>query len=130
MAFEQREDVSLEEYIEMIRLKTAVLIGCAMKIGAILGNTETEFQNQIYSIGETLGITFQIQDDWLDSWRYFISGKNANGDIIQRKKQPYSYLHYKKVTPCKKKNYYIFMTKKIIAMIEPNLRCHSSLILK
>ncbi len=87
MAFEQREDVSLEEYIEMIRLKTAVLIGCAMKIGAILGNTETEFQNQIYSIGETLGITFQIQDDWLDSYGdTSLVGKNANGDIIQRKK--------------------------------------------
>lgn len=97
MAFEQIEDVSLEEYIEMIRLKTAVLIGCAMKIGAILGNTETEFQNQIYSIGETLGITFQIQDDWLDSYGdTSLVGKNANGDIIQRKKQPYSYLHYKK----------------------------------
>ncbi|PTT02988.1 isoprenyl synthetase [Pedobacter sp. HMWF019] len=87
MEFESREDVSIEEYIDMIRLKTAVLVGGAMKIGAIVGGATEADANLIYDFGENLGIAFQLQDDILDVYgdpEKF--GKQVGGDIIANKK--------------------------------------------
>ncbi|RZL52120.1 MAG: polyprenyl synthetase family protein, partial [Pedobacter sp.] len=93
MEFEQRDDVSIPEYIEMIRLKTAVLLGGAMKLGAIVGGANTVDADLLYSFGENLGIAFQLQDDILDVYgnpEKF--GKQVGGDIISNKK---TFLHLK-----------------------------------
>jgi geranylgeranyl diphosphate synthase type II len=87
MEFETREDVSISEYIDMIRLKTAVLVGGAMKLGAIVANASQEHAELIYHFGESLGIAFQLQDDILDVYgdpEKF--GKQVGGDIISNKK--------------------------------------------
>ncbi len=87
MEFEQRSNVSLAEYIEMIRLKTAVLLGGAIKIGAIVGGASTADAQLLYQFGENLGLAFQLQDDILDVYgnpEKF--GKQVGGDIIANKK--------------------------------------------
>jgi geranylgeranyl diphosphate synthase type II len=87
MEFETRVDVSIPEYIDMIRLKTAVLVGGAMKLGAIIANASAESANLIHEFGERLGIAFQLQDDILDVYgdpEKF--GKQVGGDIISNKK--------------------------------------------
>lgn len=87
MAFEHRDDVSEEEYIEMIRLKTSVLLACALKIGAILAGASNEDADNLYRFGEQIGLAFQLQDDFLDVYgdtRVF--GKAIGGDITSNKK--------------------------------------------
>jgi len=87
MNFEIREDVSLAEYYTMIRLKTAVLIACCVKVGAIMAGASQEDAAHIYRFGENLGMAFQIQDDLLDAFgdtRKF--GKEIGGDIVTNKK--------------------------------------------
>lgn len=87
MEFENRSDVSIPEYIDMIRLKTAVLLGGAMKLGAIVAKAKPEEAQLIYVFGENLGIAFQLQDDILDVFgdpEKF--GKQIAGDIIANKK--------------------------------------------
>lgn len=87
MEFEDRDDVTLEEYIEMIRLKTAVLIGGALKLGAEVANASVEDAENLYSFGENLGIAFQLQDDILDVYASPEKfGKQIGGDIISNKK--------------------------------------------
>lgn len=87
MDFETRDDVSIEEYIEMIRLKTAVLLGCSLKMGAIVGGADEDNANKIYEFGVNLGVAFQIQDDYLDSFGEGEKiGKQVGGDIIAAKK--------------------------------------------
>ncbi|HOI88524.1 MAG TPA: polyprenyl synthetase family protein [Lentimicrobium sp.] len=91
--FETTESVSLEEYITMIRLKTAVLLAASLKIGAIIGGASTEEAGHIYAFGENIGIAFQLQDDYLDAFgdeRTF--GKKTGGDIVVNKK---TYLYLK-----------------------------------
>ncbi|WP_113653308.1 polyprenyl synthetase family protein [Pedobacter namyangjuensis] len=93
MEFEQRSDVSIAEYIEMIRLKTAVLLGGAMKLGAIVGGANETESALLYKFGENLGVAFQLQDDILDVYgnpEKF--GKQVGGDIIANKK---TFLHLK-----------------------------------
>ncbi len=85
--FETRDDVSIEEYLKMITYKTAVLVGAAMKMGAIVANTPEKEAALIYDFGLNLGIAFQIQDDYLDAFgdpKTF--GKQIGGDIIESKK--------------------------------------------
>lgn len=87
MEFETREDVTREEYIEMIRLKTAVLLGCALKMGAIIGGATSQQADAIYKFGENIGLAFQLQDDYLDVYgdaKTF--GKKIGGDILNNKK--------------------------------------------
>lgn len=87
MDFELRADVSQEEYIDMIRLKTSVLLGCALQMGAIIGGADIAAQQQLYAFGVNLGIAFQLQDDLLDVYgdpETF--GKQVGGDILSNKK--------------------------------------------
>jgi len=87
MDFEARTIVSHEEYIEMIRLKTAVLLACALKIGASIGGAGVEDQEKLYQFGENMGLAFQIKDDYLDVFGdHSKVGKQAGGDIVSNKK--------------------------------------------
>ncbi|CAH8281322.1 geranylgeranyl diphosphate synthase type II [Mariniflexile fucanivorans] len=91
--FETRNDVSVSEYLKMIEYKTAVLVGAAMKMGAIVANASEEDQNNIYEFGRNLGIAFQLQDDYLDAFgNPETFGKQVGGDIIENKK---TYLYIK-----------------------------------
>ncbi|MBQ4223470.1 MAG: polyprenyl synthetase family protein [Prevotella sp.] len=87
MDFENRNDVTEEEYIEMIRLKTSVLLACATKMGAILADADHEDAENIYKFGEKIGLAFQLQDDFLDVYGDTkVFGKAIGGDIISNKK--------------------------------------------
>jgi geranylgeranyl diphosphate synthase type II len=87
MDFETRSNVSIEEYIEMIRLKTAVLLGCSMQMGAICAKASKEDAALFYNAGEKLGIAFQLTDDYLDVFGAAEKvGKQTGGDIIANKK--------------------------------------------
>jgi geranylgeranyl diphosphate synthase type II len=87
MDFETRNDVTSEEYIEMIRLKTSVLLGCALEMGAIIGETSIENRKALYDFGVHLGIAFQIQDDLLDLYGNPEKvGKQVGGDVLANKK--------------------------------------------
>lgn len=87
MEFETRNDVTTDEYMEMIRLKTSLLLACALKIGAQLaGATDTDC-NLLYDFGEKMGLAFQLQDDLLDVYGDPATfGKNTGGDILCNKK--------------------------------------------
>lgn len=87
MEFESRLDVTIEEYIEMIRLKTAVLLGCALKEGAIVGGASKDDADYLYDYGINIGLAFQLKDDLLDVYgdpETF--GKRIGGDILCNKK--------------------------------------------
>lgn len=87
MEFETRMDVKVEEYIEMIRLKTSVLLAAALKIGAMLGGASDEDAQKLYDFGVKIGLAFQLQDDWLDVYGDpKVFGKNIGGDILCNKK--------------------------------------------
>lgn len=87
MDFENRTNVSVGEYIEMIRLKTAVLLGCSLQMGALLGNASNPDCQHIYNFGKLCGIAFQIQDDYLDAFGNPEDfGKQVGGDILSNKK--------------------------------------------
>jgi geranylgeranyl diphosphate synthase type II len=87
MSFEQQNNVAIDEYLNMIRLKTAVLLGGALKIGAIIGGAALNDAHLLYNFGVNLGIAFQLQDDILDVYgdpdKF---GKQVGGDIISNKK--------------------------------------------
>lgn len=87
MEFETRDDVREGEYIEMIRLKTSVLLACALKIGAILADASAEDADNLYKFGEQIGLAFQLQDDYLDVYGDSkVFGKKIGGDITSNKK--------------------------------------------
>lgn len=84
--FENRNDVTIPEYMEMIRLKTSVLLGCAAKLGAIVAKARPEDADSLYRYAEALGLAFQIQDDMLDVYGDPGFGKPIGGDILNDKK--------------------------------------------
>lgn len=87
MEFEQRSEVAEEEYIEMIRLKTAVLLATSLRIGAVLGGAAEEDAKRLYDFGMYIGVAFQLQDDLLDVYGDpAVFGKNIGGDILCNKK--------------------------------------------
>jgi geranylgeranyl diphosphate synthase type II len=87
MDFETSEEVSIPEYMEMIRLKTAVLLGCSLKAGALIGGASEEDLQNIYDFGINIGLAFQLKDDWLDSFGdEAVFGKKTGGDILENKK--------------------------------------------
>jgi geranylgeranyl diphosphate synthase type II len=93
MDFEVQSEVKIEDYLEMIRLKTAVLVACAFQMGGIIAKTSVENQDKLYQFGESLGLAFQIQDDLLDIYgNPEVFGKQIGGDIIENKK---TYLYLK-----------------------------------
>ena len=93
--FEERNDVTIPEYLKMIEYKTAVLVAAAMKMGAIIAETSEENANLIYDFGLNLGLAFQLQDDFLDAFgNPETFGKQVGGDIIENKK---TYLYLKAV---------------------------------
>ena len=87
MEFELRKDVREEEYLEMIRLKTGVLLAASLKIGALLGGASAEDAGHLYDFGMNLGVAFQLKDDLLDVYGdVAVFGKNIGGDILCNKK--------------------------------------------
>lgn len=87
MDFESRVDVSVEEYMEMIRLKTGVLLGCATAVGAIMAHASEQTVRALYDFGVNLGLAFQLQDDYLDTFGDEATfGKTPGGDILNDKK--------------------------------------------
>lgn len=90
--FENRENVEITEYLEMITLKTSVLIGASLQMGAIIGGMDEQSAHHLYQYGKNVGIAFQMQDDVLDTFGEPKVGKQPGGDIIQNKK---TYLYLK-----------------------------------
>ena len=87
MDFENRLDVTESEYLEMIRLKTAVLLACSLKAGALLSDASDKWADQLYAFGENLGLAFQLQDDLLDTFGDKDTfGKKIGNDILANKK--------------------------------------------
>ena len=87
MDFETRDDVAMEEYMKMIGYKTAVLIACSAKMGAIIAGASQKDCDLLYSFGYDLGLAFQIADDWLDTYSDpKVFGKATGGDIVNNKK--------------------------------------------
>ncbi len=93
MDFEIRDSILEKEYIEMIRCKTACLIGLSLQVGALLAAAEKEESDALYKYGENLGLAFQIQDDYLDVFGDTkLTGKQEGGDILRGKKN-FLYVH-------------------------------------
>lgn len=91
MDFEERNDVTVSEYMEMIRLKTSVLLGCACRLGAIMGGAGQGAEEALYKYGEQLGLAFQLRDDYLDTYGDpMVFGKEIGGDIANDKKTWFS----------------------------------------
>lgn len=87
MDFESRKSVTVDEYIEMIRLKTSVLIGCACSMGALMAGADRRSKQAMFTYGERLGLAFQLQDDYLDTFGDpIVFGKEIGGDIVNDKK--------------------------------------------
>ena len=87
MDFELKSDVVFDEYIQMIKFKTAALLGCALKMGAIVANASKKDQENLYQYGINLGLAFQFQDDYLDTFGNESKvGKKIGGDILENKK--------------------------------------------
>ena len=87
MDYEDRNDVTVDEYINMIRLKTSVLLGCALKMGALIADADVEDADRLYEAGVNMGLAFQLRDDVLDVWGDPATfGKEIGGDIMNNKK--------------------------------------------
>ena len=97
MDFESREDVTIAEYLKMIEFKTAVLLGAAMKMGAIIAGASSKDQELIYNFGKNLGIAFQLQDDYLDAFGNPNTFGKQNGGDIKENKKTFLYLKTKEL---------------------------------
>lgn len=104
MEFELRHDVTEAEYMEMIRLKTCVLLACALKMGALLASAPASDADTLYAFGEKLGLAFQLQDDYLDVYGDpAVFGKAIGGDILSDKKTYMLINAFQKATPAQRK---------------------------
>jgi len=87
MDFEKKEFITLDQYLHMIELKTAVFLAACLRMGAIIADASEDNQENIYAFGKNLGLAFQVQDDWLDSFgNPSTFGKQKGGDILSNKK--------------------------------------------
>ncbi|AVM49793.1 polyprenyl synthetase family protein [Capnocytophaga sp. oral taxon 878] len=86
MDFETETEVPIDTYLQMIRYKTAVLVGAALQMGAIVVGASRNDQELLYNFGEKIGLAFQLQDDYLDTFGDYTFGKRIGGDIIENKK--------------------------------------------
>lgn len=103
MDFEKLKTVSLSDYIEMIRLKTAVLLGCSLKCGALTAEANSQMCDALYNFGMFAGIGFQIMDDYLDAFgNPELTGKQAGGDLLAAKKTALFILAYDKINDTEK----------------------------
>ncbi|WP_299060146.1 polyprenyl synthetase family protein [uncultured Polaribacter sp.] len=121
--FETRNDVTIDEYINMIRLKTSVLVAAALKMGAIVAETSDENASLIYDFGLNLGLAFQLQDDYLDTFgdpKTF--GKQIGGDIIENKK---TYLYLKSLEVANKDD-----REKLLSFYNQNIQDNSAKIIE
>lgn len=104
MNFESSDDVTVDDYLKMITLKTGVLIAGALKMGAVIAGASEEESEKIYQYGKNIGIAFQLQDDLLDTFGSFEKvGKKIGGDIVQNKKT-YLYLKSLELAGSEEKN--------------------------
>ena len=85
MDYESQESVREADYLEMIKLKTAVLLGFSLEMGGIIGGCDNNISNQLYKIGENMGVGFQLKDDYLDVFGNKNFGKKIGGDILNNK---------------------------------------------
>jgi len=100
--FEIRNDVTISEYLKMITYKTSVLVAASMKMGAIIANVSESEADSIYDFGLNLGVAFQLQDDFLDTFGNETTfGKQIGGDIIENKK---TFLYLKAIEVCETKD--------------------------
>ena len=103
MDFENMSEVPMADYIKMIGLKTAVLIACSAKMGAIIGGATKEQSELLYKFGYDLGLAFQVADDWLDTFGDTkVFGKAIGGDILNNKKTWLMIKALEKATPAEK----------------------------
>ena len=86
MNFEIKNEISEDDYLKMITLKTAVLIGFSLELGGLIANQEKQITDQLYLAGEKIGISFQLMDDYLDVFGSDEFGKKIGGDISSNKK--------------------------------------------
>lgn len=92
MDFESRQDVTIDEYLRMIQLKTSVLLACSLQVGAIVGGGLGDSANKLYEFGKNMGIAFQLQDDYLDAFGDAGKLGKQNGGDIRSNKKTYLYL--------------------------------------
>jgi geranylgeranyl diphosphate synthase type II len=112
MDFEKRYDVTEEEYLKMIEFKTSVLLGCCLQLGAVIGEANKEDQQLIYEFGLKLGLSFQIKDDYLDTFGEAEKvGKRIGGDIIQNKKTYLYVTAWNKANEAQKKQFTGLLTE-------------------
>lgn len=127
MDFEKMPDVDLEDYVKMIGLKTSVLLGGSLQMGALLGGAGLGNQQHIYEFGKNLGIAFQLQDDYLDAFgnpEKF--GKKPGGDIMANKKTFLLIQAMKTVTPQQQKELQQLLSEEGESKIQPILEIYKS----
>lgn len=114
MLYESRNDIEVTDYIEMIRLKTAVLLGASLKTGALIGGASPAAANHLYLFGIEAGLLFQLQDDWLDVFGDAATfGKNIGGDIVTNKKTFLLISALNNLSPAGKKELQSWLDKKV-----------------
>lgn len=128
MDFEQRPNVTLDEYMEMITLKTSVLLAASLKLGAILGGATSGCSDVLYQFGKTLGIAFQLKDDYLDAFgSSHKTGKQIGGDILSNKKTYLSAKAYELASESDKQIFNDLLQRKDNKKVEDSLAFYAKL---
>jgi geranylgeranyl diphosphate synthase type II len=126
--FEQRPNVTLDEYMEMITLKTSVLLAASLKLGAILGGATSGCSDVLYQFGKTLGIAFQLKDDYLDAFgSSHKTGKQIGGDILSNKKTYLSAKAYELASESDKQIFNDLLQRKDNKKVEDSLAFYAKL---